>query len=78
MGTARSRVLKYARTMLAKQDRLPTPDEVKAFIARGAPISQAATEKLMAEYGRGADIVERLIRMEMKYLPRIRKRKRAI
>jgi hypothetical protein len=78
MASAINRVLKYARTMLATKDRMPTVAEVEAFLAKGPRLSQARKAKLIADYKHGASTVERIARLEMKYLPRVRKQDRAI
>ena len=78
MSSALDRVLKYVRTVLATKDRMPTVQEVESFLAKGPRLSDAAKSKLIAEYKRGSANVERIARLEMKYLPRVRKQNRAI
>ena len=78
MVSALNRVLKYAHMMLAKKDRMPTVAEVEAFLATGPRLSAARKSKLIADYKQGSASVERIARLEMKYLPRVRKQDRAI
>ena len=78
MATALNRVLKYAHKVLATEDRMPTVAEVEAFLAKGPRLSAARKAKLIEDYKMGASSVERIARLEMKYLPRVRKQNRAI
>ena len=78
MASAINRLLKFTRTVLATKDRMPTVKEVEAFLAKGPQLSASARAKLVSDYKRGSSNVERIARLEMKHLPRIRKRDRAI
>ena len=78
MASAIDRVLKFARMILATKDRMPTVAEVEAFLENGPRLSAARKSKLVADYKNGASRVERIARLEMKCLPRIRKHVRAI
>ena len=78
MPSAIDRLLQYARTVLATKDRMPTIEEVEAFLANGPRLTTAMKAKLLADYKRGSKNVERIARQEMKYLPRVRKQNRAI
>jgi hypothetical protein len=78
MASAINRVLKYAQTMLATKDRMPTVAEVEAFLDNGPRLSAAMKAKLLSDYRRSTSNLERIARLEMKYLPRVRKHNRAI
>jgi len=78
MSSAIDRLLKYIRTVLATRDRMPTIEEVEAFLAKGPKVSASEKASLLAQYKRDAPNLERMARMEMKYLPKIRKQNRAI
>jgi hypothetical protein len=78
MTSAIDRLLKYARTVLVAKDRMPTGEEVQLFLEKGPRLSAAAKAKLIADYKRGSPNVERIARLEMKHLPRVRKQNRAI
>ena len=57
---------------------MPSLAEVKAFLENGPPLSATAAEKLLADYRNGSSTVERIVRLEMRYLPLVRKKGRAI
>jgi hypothetical protein len=57
---------------------MPTVQEVEAFLEKGPRLSAEARAKLVGDYKRGSTTVERIARLEMKHLPRIRKGDRAI
>jgi hypothetical protein len=78
MANAKDRLLKFVRKLLVTKDRMPTVEEVEAFLEKGPRLSAAATDKLIADYKRGSTTVERIVRLELKHLPRIRKGDRAI
>jgi len=72
MPSAIDRLLKYTRTVLATKDRMPTIEEVQAFLANGPRLTAAMKAKLLTDYKRGSKNVERIARLEMKHLPRVR------
>jgi len=78
MASAKDRLLKYVRTLLATKDRMPTVEEVEALLQKGPRLSAAVRAKLVADYKRGSTTVERIAQLEMKHLLRIRKGDRAI
>ena len=78
MASAIDRLLKYARTLLAIENRMPTPEEVEAFLANGPRLTAPTRAKLLADYKRSSKNVDRIARLEMKHLPRVRKQNRAI
>ena len=78
MANAKNRLLNHVRTALATKDRMPTVEEVEAFLAKGPRLSAETQSKLVADYKKGSTTIERLARLEMKHLPRIMKGNRAI
>jgi hypothetical protein len=78
MANAKDRLLKYVRRVLATKDRMPAVEEVEAFLAKGPRLSADTRAKLIVDYKKSSTTVERIARLEMKHLPRIRKGNRAI
>jgi hypothetical protein len=57
---------------------MPTVEEVEGLLEKGPRLSAEVRAKLVADYKRGSTTLERIARVEMKHLPRIRKADRAI